>query len=353
MKPLKIGIVYDNTTRSKRKKSAALLSKEDVSRESIVEVANKVQEVLAGDKHETTMLPIEYPLRTFVRQLEASKVDLIFNLCEAVAEASSLEACVAGLFELLGQPYTGSNPLTLALTLSKPRTKALLESQQIRTPKFTVAYSSDFRMRDDLAFPLIVKPANEDASIGISLDSVVDNEQDLRKQVGSVTRKYRQPALVEEYIEGRELNICVVGNGEPCVLPLSEIDFSGMPGDMRRIVTYNGKWQLDSVEYTATVPVCPAKVPEGLAREMSEIAFAAYRMTGCRDYARVDFRLRDDRTPYVLEVNANPDLSPDAGVARSARAHGWEYDKLVRKIVEFALERNGSDLLVPQEAYGN
>lgn len=329
------------------------MNRESVERESVVQTAKAIEEVLIAENCEVVRLPIEYPLKNFVKSLEAGEVDLIFNLCDGVDDRSDLEISVAALFELFGLQYTGSDPRTLALTLNKPCTKALLASRGLRTPAWFVADSAQAASSVPLPFPLIVKAVSEDASIGISSRSVVRSGERLREQIGFVVENFGQPALVEEFIEGREVNVGIVGNRNPQVLPLSEIDFSSMPAGMERIVTYRGKWVETSIEYTTTVPVCPAKLSRKIEKEIEEMALAAYEATGCRDYARVDFRLKDNEIPYILEVNANPDVGPTAGLARLARVFGWQYRDLVLNIVGFALERSRADSLSLWEVYGN
>ena len=195
-------------------------------------------------------------------------------------------------------------------------------------------------MQDGMSFPLIVKPANEDASVGIDDSSVVYSLPDLRKRVRFIHTEYDQPALAEEYIDGRELNVAILGNRPPLALPISEIDFSGLTDGMHKIVSYEAKWMHGTVAYEGTNGVCPAILPAQLEARLKETAVRAYTLIGCRDYARVDFRLTKDGVPYVLEVNPNPDISDDAGFARSARAQGYSFAEIVGKIVESALERS-------------
>jgi D-alanine-D-alanine ligase len=195
-------------------------------------------------------------------------------------------------------------------------------------------------MQEGVSFPLIVKPAHEDASVGIDDSSVVYNLADLRKRVRFIHTEYDQPALAEEYIDGRELNVAILGNNPPAALPISEIDFSGLTEGMHKIVSYEAKWIHGTVAYEGTRGVCPAVLPAPLEARIKETALRAYSLIGCRDYARVDFRLTKDGIPYVLEVNPNPDISDDAGFARSARAQGYTFAEIVGKIVESALERS-------------
>lgn len=191
-----------------------------------------------------------------------------------------------------------------------------------------------------LSFPLIVKPSSEDASIGIENASVVKDFDSLRKRIENVVNVLNQPALVEEYIEGRELNVAVVGNDKPVVLPISEIDFSKLPPDYPCIVTYNAKWVEGTAEFVGTVGTCPTNLEPELEKLIRQIALKAYQLMEIRDYARVDIRLDTDNIPVVLEVNPNPNISHDAGFARSARAAGLTYEEMITKIAEYALERS-------------
>ncbi|RIK15589.1 MAG: hypothetical protein DCC52_18545 [Chloroflexi bacterium] len=193
-------------------------------------------------------------------------------------------------------------------------------------------------VRRKLDFPLFVKPVAEDASLGITWASVVNNERELRQQLRFIWQTYRQPALVEQFIEGREFNVTVLGNDNPRVLPLSEINFAKIADPKKRIVTFKGKWIEDSDDYKFTSVISPAKVSETLRNRISEVAVGAYRAMGVRDYGRVDLRVMNG-VPYVLEVNPNADLSPDAGIARSARVAGMNYAMLADEIVRLAAHR--------------
>jgi D-alanine-D-alanine ligase len=190
-----------------------------------------------------------------------------------------------------------------------------------------------------LSYPVIVKPSREDASVGISDESVVYSLAELRRQVRFIQEEFEQPALVEQYIEGREVNVAIMGNRKPVVLPISEIDFSGLTDDMHKIVSYDAKWMQGTVAFSGTQGICPAKVTAEEEALLKDIALRCYRVIGCRDYARVDIRLTRNKTPYVLEVNPNPDISDDAGFARSAMAYGLTFHQVVGKIVDYALER--------------
>jgi len=183
---------------------------------------------------------------------------------------------------------------------------------------------------------MILKLMNEDASIGISEFSVVKNYSELRKQFSFLVETYNQDIILEEYIQGRELNVAILGGR---VLPISEINFTGLPEDFPNIVTYDGKWTEGSVYYNHTKPVCPAELSERLRKNIQMTALAAYDAMNCRDYARVDIRLSNEEVPYVIEVNPNPDISSDSGFARAATASGISYDDLLYTIANYALIR--------------
>jgi D-alanine-D-alanine ligase len=247
---------------------------------------------------------------------------------------------VAGVYDLLKIPYTGAGPLALGTALNKPRVKDILTAHGIRTPRSQVFLpTGKLTVDPGMKFPLFVKPAGEDASVGISDESVVYSPSELRKQIRYIFEEFQQPALVEQYIDGRELNVAILGNKPPVAMPISEIDFSGLTAGMHKIVSYEAKWMHGTVAYEGTRGICPAVLPAAVEARVRGIALRCFELIGCRDYARVDFRLSKDNVPYVLEVNPNPDISDDAGFARSARAHGLTFSETIGRIVEAALQR--------------
>ncbi|KUG26319.1 hypothetical protein ASZ90_003839 [hydrocarbon metagenome] len=184
---------------------------------------------------------------------------------------------------------------------------------------------------------MIVKLLSEDASIGISENSVVYNDNELNKRMEYLFKNFKQDVIVEEFINGRELNVSILGKD---VLPISEISFKGLSKKLPKIITYEAKWSPDSEYYKHTVPICPAKLSKEVEKKVSEIALESFNAMGCRDYARVDIRLAKNNHPYVIEVNPNPDISPDSGFARSAAAAGIDYFELIKKLIHFALSRS-------------
>ena len=312
----------------------------DLSEVGVLEEKEDIARALQTLGYKTTIFNVDGDLCRLVNFLKNDQPDLIFNICESVDNQAIHEMHIAGIYELLGFPYTGSNPITLGTALSKVRVKEILLYHGIPTPRFQLIRSPlRISLDGSLNYPLIVKPSQEDASIGIEPSSVVYSLNELRKRVRYVIEQFDQPALVEEYIDGRELNVAVIGNRKPTVMPISEIDMTTLPKQYPRIVTYNAKWMKGTDEYEHTKGVCPALLPPELAARIKDMALQAYQLLGCRDYARIDVRLSKDNQPYVLEVNPNPDISDEAGFARSCRVFGFDYDAMVGKIVECALER--------------
>jgi D-alanine-D-alanine ligase len=267
--------------------------------------------------------------------------DVVFNLCESLSGDARFEPLLPLLLEHAGVAYTGSPPLTLGLALHKNKAKGVLRAAGVPTPDAVCLQTGDVSAVT-LPFPLIVKPSREDASTGISAQSVVHERADLERQVRAVLARYRQPALVERYIEGREIYVSMLGRRGAAVdlLPLHEIDFSEMPAGRPRIVSFAAKWDESSVEYRGTKPVRCAGLPGDVAAQIAVVARAAWAAMELRDYGRLDIRLAADGTPYVIDVNPNCDLSESAGgFARAGRAAGLGYDEVVRRIVDLAFQR--------------
>jgi len=283
-------------------------------------------------------IPVKDDVVDLVSSLRAHNPEVVINLCESVFGESHLEMSIPCLLELLRIPYTGSSSLALGLCQDKGLAKDVLTAHGIPTPKYRVMFSGEEEI-SGLSFPLIVKPLREDASIGISKESVVRGEAELKARVRYIRETYRQPALVEEYIEGRELNVAILGNDPPQVLPISEILFLNKGADQPKLVNYQAKWVEESDAYKSTKPVCPAPLPPDLRDLVTSTALKAYRVLGCRDYARVDIRLRDG-VPYVLEANPNPDISRGVGFHRSLKAAGIAYEDFIRRLINFALNRD-------------
>lgn len=348
MSPRKVNIIF-NDDGSDGGLDKYMLEGEEIKLDNnVADTVREVQAALVEEGFKTDILPLKGMrndvLDDFIRRIKEEGDSIIFNLCEAAFGKSSFEMHIAALLELYGARFTGSGPLTLGLALDKGLTKDILYSRDIMTPEYCIMKEPPSRLKRNLKFPLIVKPLREDASLGIDSGAVVKTMKGLKKRVEFILTKFRQPAIVEEYIEGREFNIAVLGNGKKMrALPPSEIDFVDFPEGIPRICCYEAKWVTESPLYKKTMPVCPANVPDSLRDELTGIALRAYETMGCRDYARVDMRLGEDGNIKVLEVNPNPDISRDAGLSRAAKAAGFEYNKLILEIVTIASERHAGE----------
>jgi D-alanine-D-alanine ligase len=259
---------------------------------------------------------------------------LIFNLAEGFRGAASKEMNVAALFELLDIPYTGNPARTLAAAQDKILTKRLLVSAGIPTPRWKVFLGGEFPDLGGLSCPLIAKPACEDASLGIRADGVFSDLRAARKAARELFDTYRQPILIEEFIDGREIGAAILENeGRPSILPLSEILFDGLPEGMPRVTSYEAKWHGDSVFYAGTPAACPAAVEAGLKTRIEKIAAEVFALLGGKDYGRVDFRVDAAGNPFVLEYNPNPDISRAGGFARSLGAEGLGFGDFARVLL--------------------
>lgn len=327
----------------------------DMSEYGVLDELKSVQRALAPTGHETCIIPVALDVYKLIDELRYNKPDLIFNLCESLDGDPVQEMNIASLFELLKIPYTGSRAFTLGLALNKWRVKEILNYYGIPTAAHYLCKNSNEFKNNGYSklknkFPLIVKPSREDASIGIENKSVVYNENELKTRIEFILDEFRQPALVEQFINGREINVSVVGNvkkdeSDLIVFPISEIDFTELPDDYPKIVSYNSKWMYKTVEFAGTKAVCPAKNISGeLEKIIMDTAKKVYRIIGASDYARVDFRVKDN-IPYVLEMNPNPDISSDVdedtGFTRSGKAYGWSYEELIQNLIGYAADRWG------------
>lgn len=272
-------------------------------------------------------------------KLARIRTSLIFNLTESYAGDDTKDFQVAAFLELLGKPFTGCDARALHLGQDKGLAKKILRFHGIPTPDFVSVPPGTKRIDPGLPFPLVVKPSLEDGSIGIDTGAVVHDQHRLRERVRYVHSAFRGPALVERYIDGREMYVAVVGNDPPEALPLVELDFSRVPEGVPAIAGTEVKWWRGAEIYRSTPAVYPEKVTRKLTREVQKTAVEAYRALGLRDYGRVDLRVTSKGEPFVLEVNPNPWLSSDCEFTMAWTKTGRSYDELVARVVELALER--------------
>lgn len=348
---MKVAVVYNEPIQNKAKKPNKPQEK-DLNFEPVfslqeinpTEEFEQIAQSLRKFGYEAYTLNIRDDLNLFLRDIEKNKPDVIFNFVELFNDQPRLEMNFTGLLELLKIPYTGAPPMALGTCQNKNLTKRILRAAGIRTPRFKIIKHMTESFRTGLKYPLIVKPAWEDASVGIDNNSIVNNLDELKKRVDYVITSFKQPALIEEFILGRELNVAVFGDKNPIVLPISEIDFSELPDHLHPIVSFQAKWDPLHEAYHKTIPICPAPLPKSIQRQAEKMALLCFKTMGVRDYARVDMRLsKADNKLYVLEVNPNPDLTEDAGFMRSANHAGYDYATTLKMIVDFAYERGKSE----------
>ena len=285
-------------------------------------------------------------------RLRADPPDLVFNLCESLNGDTRNEVVVPAVLDMLRVPYTGPGPLALALCLDKQRAKQVLIQHGIPTPDYRVIRSvaelpdgeRDPLGLRGLAYPQFVKLLREDASIGIEASNLVHEVDGLARRARELLLEHRQPVLVETYVEGREVNVTVLGNGsEARVLPLHEIDFARLPPDRPRVLTYAAKWDEKHVDYIGTVPVPMTDIAPPVERAIHDVALRCFHALGLSDYGRVDLRLDAGGRPWVIDVNPNSDLSPDARLPRTARSVGLDYPQIIGRICELAWRRHVGD----------
>jgi D-alanine-D-alanine ligase len=296
-----------------------------------------IEEALRAAGWEPLALPVGGDVLAALATLAALRPRAVVNLCDDLLGRSDHEMHFAGALELLGVPYTGATPLALGLCRDKVKSKLILRGHGVPTAPFVLAESPAAPL-GGLRFPVIAKPAAEDGSLGITDASVAADEAAARRAIASVGERYG-PVLVEEYIEGRELNVPVLGNDPPRVLPISEIDFSALPAGVPRICGYQAKWEESDARYAGTVGVCPAVLTASRQAGLERWSTLAFRALGLRDYARIDWRLSPTRGPMALEANPNPDISPSSGFMRSVRAAGMDYPEFIGLLLEATLAR--------------
>ncbi len=319
---------YDRT--NEQKAVIGVLEAVEAVRASIVELG-----------YEVVLLPLVPPFKTARQKLAALDVALVFNLFEGFCGEPETEALVPEALDELGIPFTGCRTSVLRLALDKAKVKVLLQAAGIPTADFQLL-NPDTLSTFRLEFPCIVKPRAEDASHGITADSVVRDFESLARQVRVVSESYGGSALVEKFIGGREFNATVMGNEKCIVLPVSEIVYSLAP-DVPRILSFEAKWEEDSVYFKGTKVVCPAPIRAAEWDYIAATALASYNLLDCTGYARVDMRMDEAGKLNVMEVNPNPDISPGTGAARQALAAGMNYAQFVDRIVKLALERKEYD----------
>jgi D-alanine-D-alanine ligase len=313
-------------------------------------VVFQVRDALGRAGHDVAHIEVATDVASVVRELQSAQPDLVFNLTEGFGGKSALDSNVAGLLNLLDLRYTGSSPSGLMVAGDKSLTKKVLGFHDVPTPDFATVYRGALDHADDLHFPLIVKPPQEDASIGVTTKSVVKDLKELLNRIDELQSLYRSPVLVESFIDGREFYVGVLGNAHAEALPVIELDFTGFPPDLPRVASFEAKWgegqdgsgtgrPEDNAEFAGTKSIFPTDLDAALEKRMQKVAIDAFEALRLRDYARIDLRVTDSGEIYVIEVNPNCYLEKSGEFARAAEKAGLDHDAVIGRIVELAAGR--------------
>lgn len=285
---------------------------------------------------------IEADLNAF-QKIKESKCDIVFNIAEGF-NGLSREAQIPAMLDMLNIPYTGSDPLTLSICLDKARTKEILSYYKIPNPRFSVINKINQIKNINLTFPLIIKPVGEGSSKGIYSSSFVQNNSELQREVERILNEYNQPALVEEFLPGREFTVAIIGNDDEAeTLPIVEISYQDFPNDFVPIYSYEAKWILDTRDKPLNVFSCPAKIDTHLERKIRMTALEAYKLLRCRDWSRIDMRLDKNNIPNIIEINPLPGILPNpednSCFPKAARTSGLSYTEMINKVLYAAAKR--------------
>jgi D-alanine-D-alanine ligase len=307
---------------------------------TVQEEYDAIVQSLQAEGFDTSCLNLQDDSSTLHRLITQNPPDVIFNLVEFFHNDLHREAAVAAFYELFRMRYTGASPFCLSLCRRKTLTKKILLQNGLATPRFMSLDTPDIDRNHGLNYPLIIKPCWQDGSAGVEPGSVVYDYAGLVARLENVFARFSAPILVEEFIEGKELHISVLGNEPAMALPVIEYDFSELHDDHPPVITYDIKWNPLVLPYHKVHSRCPAEIDRRTEELVKDHALKACAATYCRDYARVDVRLGTDGVPYILEVNPNPDLTEGVSFMESAEKAGLSFSETLRRIVTYALERS-------------
>ena len=306
-----------------------------------LETIDAVQNALSED-HEVYLIEAD---EQAYNKLSVERPDIVFNIAEGI-DGVSREAQIPAILEMLRIPYTGSDPLSLAICLDKSRAKEILAYYRIPTPAFQVVSSKLDVPNVSLDFPCIVKPLHEGSSKGIFNSSIVSNRIEMEREILIILERYNEPALVEEYLKGREFTVAILGNGNDLtVLPIVEIKFDTLPQGVNPIYSYEAKWIWDQASAPIDIFSCPADISSQLQQEIETICRKAYTILRCRDWCRIDVRLDSEGRAHILELNPLPGVLPkpedNSCFPKAARAAGISYNKLIQTVLTLGAMRCG------------
>jgi D-alanine-D-alanine ligase len=323
--------------------NVAVLHTKDALEPPVDPVLDQLDAALRESGHETRRVMVDDTVEPLVAALMHDRPELVFNIAESFAGKSALESNVAALLNLLKLRYTGSSPAGLIMAGDKTLTKKVLSFHGILTPRFATVFRGNVDWAGDIDFPLILKPPQEDASLGITQNSIVRDVKELLDTISSLQTEYQSAVLAEEFIDGREFYVGVLGNSSAQALPIIELDFSKFPKGLPKIASWAAKWGEDGggegAEFAGTESVFPTDVPEELAERIKKVAIDSFQALRLRDYARVDLRVSNSGKIYVIEVNPNCYLEAKSEFATAALKEGIEYPALINRIVELASAR--------------
>ena len=308
------------------------------------ETINDLKKAIEANGH--SVILIEADENAYIELKDnRDKIDFVFNFAEGL-KGESRESQVPIFCELLGMPYLGCGPLSSAIILNKARTKEILMYNNTPTPKFQVLSNENEKLIH-LKFPALVKPIAEGSSKGLKNENLVKNNGELKKIIKKIRKEYNQKAIAEEFLEGREFTVSLIGNEKPLILPIVEIKFDHLPKELNSFDHYEAKWMYDDPEYIKKnriePVVCPADIDKQLEEKIKDVALKTFRILDCRDWARIDIRLDKGSTPNIIEVNSPAGLIKDPNensrMPKAAYAYGWSYEKLVGEILNAGLKR--------------
>jgi D-alanine-D-alanine ligase len=344
MRKLRVALVFNSYEESHHESVAG----DSSSGRHLRQMIRRMARTLRGLGHDVAIIRLAGDLSFLQRKLNRLQPHVIFNQYDDVVHGALYEMRFAAFIRLLGYPITGSPAMGLGLSRDKYMALSLLKGAGIPIPTDTTLLERISEIdRHKWHFPLIVHPGQEHAGIGIGRDSVVQTKKALGEKVREIFRSYKQPALVQSFLPGREFNVGILGGRKLQVLPLAEVDYSKLPEGIPSIMSYAAKWVQTSVEYKRTRVICPAKVEPQLATLIKDTAVKAFRTIGGWGYGRVDIRLDEDGLPRVLEVNCNPCLDKGIGLARSAERAGINYPDLLQAVIKAAFEGPPYDMHLP------
>jgi len=336
---LKIVVLYDRVLMDESDEAASGDKSPVVRTLDKKEVEDEVAEALTKLGHEPVMYEVDGTMKSLLG-LARVDCDLVFNLCESFAGDDTADFKIAAYLELIGKKYTGSGTHGLMLAQDKAVAKKILAFHGIHTPTFAKSFRGRLDFSHDLQFPVIVKPAREDGSIGIEFSAVVNSIRELMERMDWLHANFDSPVLIEEYIDGREMYVGVLGNDKPEGLPVVELDLSKLPDGTPRIAAAEVKWGKGTKAYRDTKSAIASDLSDETIATLQQTAIAAYQALELRDYGRVDMRLKADGRVHVIEVNPNPWLSSRAEFAMAARKSGRTYNQLIEEIIELTSSRS-------------